>query len=321
MISLKDKYKDYFMIGTAVSRSTMKSHADIIKNHFNCITCENEMKYSSVSLGEERYNFKIADEIMEFAVNNNLEVRGHTFVWHNQTPEWVFRNTNREHLLERVKNHITQLGGRYQDHIFAWDVVNEAIEDKEGQVLRNSKWLEILGDRFMDDIFTIARDVLPEAKLFYNDYNETNPEKREKIYQTIKGMKERGIPVDGIGLQCHHNIYEPLADDLKKTIELYAKLDVRLHITEMDVSLFEFNDRKSIDKPTAELIEKQASTYENSFKIFREYKDIIDCVTLWGVADDTTWLDNFPVWNRKNWPLLFDEMHNPKEALYRILEF
>jgi len=173
----------------------------------------------------------------------------------------------------------------------------------------------------MDDAFLIAREMLPDTQLFYNDYNETNPEKRDKIYQTVKGMKERGVPVDGIGMQCHNNIYGPSADDLIRTIELYAGLGVRIHITEMDISLFEFSDHSSMVKPSAEILDKQAKAYDNYFRIFREYKDYIDCVTLWGVADDATWLDHFPVRNRKNWPLLFDEEHNPKEAFYRILEF
>lgn len=321
MISLKEKYKDYFKVGAAVNSWTVKSHADILINHFNCITCENEMKYSGVARSKDQYNFSYTDSIMEFASNNQMAARGHTFVWHNQTPGWVFENVNREQLLQRIKNHISTLGSRYKDQIFCWDVVNEAIEDKRDQILRQTKWLEILGDRYMDDVFLIAKDLLPDKQLFYNDYNEINPVKREKIYQIIKGMKERGVPVDGIGMQCHSNIYGPSADELKKAIELYASLDVRIHITEMDISLFEFSDHSSIVKPSAEILEKQAKTYDDYFKIFREYKDHIDCVTIWGVADDATWLDNFPVRNRKNWPLLFDENHNPKEALYRILHF
>ncbi len=321
MTSLKEKYKDYFKVGAAVSKRTVKSHAQVIAEQFNSITCENEMKYSSIAPEEERFNFGIADDIMEFARDNQMAVRGHTFVWHNQTPEWVFRDADRNQLLQRIRNHMIALGGRYNKEVFAWDVVNEAIEDKADEVLRRSKWFEILGESFMDDIFLMAKEILPDKELYYNDYNETNPIKRQKIYNTIKNMRERGIPVDGIGMQCHHNIYEPSADELKRAIELYAELGVKLHITEMDVSLFEFNDHGSIAGPTAELIEKQASVYEKSFKIFREYKEHIDCVTIWGVADDATWLDHFPARNRKNWPLLFDEEHNPKEAFYRIMEF
>lgn len=321
MQRLKDKYKDYFKIGAEVNSWTIKSHADLITTHFNSITCENEMKPISLAPEEGRFTFERADEIYDFAVKNDLGVRGHTFVWHNQTPDWIFNVKDREELLERLKNHIAVVGGRYRDKVYCWDAVNEAIEDKTDLVLRQSKWLEKLGEHYMDDVFRIAKEVLPEKEFFYNDYNETNPVKRKKIYDTVKGMLDRGVPVDGIGMQMHINIYGPSIDELKSALELYASLNLRIHVTEMDVSMFEFNDHTRLDYPPAELIEKQAQVYADYFKVFREYKDHIDCVTLWGVADDMTWLDNFPVPRRKNWPLLFDVNHNPKEAFYRILEF
>jgi len=321
MQKLKDKYKDYFKIGAEVNCWTIKSHADLITTHFNSITCENEMKPICVAPEEGKFTFERADEIYDFAVKNDLGMRGHTFVWHNQTPDWIFNVKDREELLERLRNHIAVVGGRYRDKVYCWDAVNEAIEDKTELVLRQSRWLEKLGEHYMDDVFRIAKEVLPEKELFYNDYNETNPVKRKKIYDTVKGMLDRGVPVDGIGMQMHINIYGPSIDELKSALELYASLNLRIHVTEMDVSMFEFNDHTRLDNPPAELIEKQAQVYADYFKVFREYKDYIDCVTLWGVADDMTWLDNFPVPRRKNWPLLFDVNHNPKEAFYRILEF
>lgn len=321
MQKLKEKYKDYFKIGAEVNAWTIKSHADLITTHFNSITCENEMKFISVAPEEGKYTFNRADEIYDFAVKNDLALRGHTFVWHGQTPGWVYEVDSREQLLDRVRKHIATVGGRYRDQVFCWDTVNEAIEDKTDIVLRQSKWVEKLGERFMDDVFRIAKEVLPEKELFYNDYNECDPVKRVKIYETIKGMKERGVPVDGIGMQMHVNLYDHKLDDLKRALELYSSLDVRIHVTEMDVSLFKFDDHSKLDNPPAELIEKQAQLYADYFKVFREYKDYVDCVTLWGVADDATWLDNFPARGRKNWPLLFDVNHNPKEAFYRILEF
>jgi endo-1,4-beta-xylanase len=321
MQKLKDRYKDYFKIGAAVNSRTIKSHADLITTHFNSITCGNEMKFISVAPEEGKYTFNRADEIYDFAVQNNIALRGHTFVWHNQTPDWVFDVKDRDQLLDRLRKHIATVGGRYKDQVYCWDAVNEAIEDKSDVVLRQTKWLAMLGENYLDDVFRIAKEMLPETELFYNDYNETNHEKRMKIYQTVKGMKERGVPVNGIGMQMHINIYGPSIDDLKRALELYSSLNVRIQVTEMDVSLFAHNDHTKLDNPSAELIERQAQVYADCFKVFREYKDYIDCVTLWGVADDSTWLDNFPVRGRKNWPLLFDVNHNPKEAFYRILEF
>jgi endo-1,4-beta-xylanase len=321
MTSLKEQYKDYFKIGAAVNERVIKTHKDILVKHFNSITCENEMKYSSVCNKKGDYDFTHADHIAAFARNNNMALRGHTFTWHNQTPEWIFQDANKEILIERLKNHIITLGKRYQSDIYCWDVVNEAIEDKSDIIIRDSGWSRIIGENFMEDVFRIAKEILPETKLFYNDYNETNPVKREKIYNTIKAMIEKGVPVDGIGMQCHFNLYNPTIDELKTSIELYAKLGLRIHITELDVSLFAFEDSTILDKPNDALLNKQAECYGDIFKVFREYKDIIDCVTLWGVADDSTWLDNFPVPNRKNWPLLFDESHMPKVAFYRIMDF
>ncbi|MDF2588035.1 MAG: Endo,4-beta-xylanase [Anaerocolumna sp.] len=321
MTSLKEKYENYFLIGAAVNHKVIDSHKEIITKHFNSITCENEMKYANVCKEKEKYNFTYADKIVSFARENKLALRGHTFVWHNQTPEWVFSEVNKEELRFRLRKHMETLGGRYHNDIFCWDVVNEAIEDKENTRIRTSGWSKILGENFMDDAFLIAKELFPNTSLFYNDYNETDPIKRDKIYSTIYDMKERGIPIDGLGLQCHINIYSANVDNLRRTLELYAKLGLRLHITEMDVSLFEFVDSSKIEKPSDKMLEKQAIVYAQYFKAFREYKDIIDCVTTWGVADDDTWLDNFPFENRKNWPLLFDEEHNPKEALLRIMDF
>lgn len=321
MESLKEKYKNYFDIGVAVNKNTVTSHSDVITKHFSSITCENETKYASVVSGKDIYDFSTSDMIVDFAVQNKLAVRGHTFVWHNQTPHWIFEKADRSELLGIIRNHIQVLGGRYKDHISCWDVVNEAIEDKNDQVLRQTKWLDILGERYMDDIYLMAKELLPNTQLFYNDYNECDDLKSNKIYQTIKEMKERDIPVDGVGMQCHWNIYGPSLEKVKRAIDLYASLGVRIHITEMDISVYEFNDQSRFHKFPKDLEEKQAKVYGEFFKLFREYKDVIDCVTLWGLADDYTWLDNFPVVGRKNWPLLFDEKLNPKDALYRIMEF
>lgn len=321
MIGLKDKYKDYFKVGAAVNVNTIKTQADLIKEHFNSLTCENETKFSSLCSRENHYDFTNADKIVQFARDNKIPMRGHTFTWHNQTPEWVFEDVDRTGLLKRLKNHIEVVAQHYEKDFYCWDVVNESIEDKENYVFRKSPWSSIIGEDFMDYAFLYAREALPNTDLYYNDYNETQQPKRNKIYETVKSMKERGIPIDGVGLQCHFSIYYPDQDVLRSTIELYAKLGLKLQITEMDISMYSHEDNTKLKKPSKELLEKQAKAYGDSFAIFREYKDIIDSVTLWGVADDYTWLDNFPVRNRKNWPLLFDENHKPKEAFERIMDF
>lgn len=321
MVGLKDKYQDYFKIGAAVNSKTIDTHADLIKQHFNSLTCENETKFLYLQKEENLFNFLRADKIVKFAKDNHIAMRGHTFTWHNQTPKWVFENATKETLLDRLKYHMLIVGRRYEKDFYCWDVVNEAIEDKSELFYRNSPWLTIIGEDFMDYAFRYAREILPNADLYYNDYNETMVPKRDKIYSAVKGMLERGVPVDGIGLQCHWSVYHPSMEDLKRAIEQYAQLGLKLQITEIDVSFYQYKDTVRYDKPIKKYLEMQAEIYKNAFAIFRQYKDVIDNVTLWGVADDATWLDNFPVRNRKNWPLLFDEDHQPKEALIKIMDF
>lgn len=321
MVGLKDKYKDYFKIGTAVNPKTVKTHEKLLKTHFNCLTCENESKPSNILRNENEYYFDQVDGILKFAKDNDMAMRGHTFVWHNQTPGWFFKDATKESLLQTLRDYITTVGKRYENDFYCWDVVNEAIEDKTDIFLRKSPWLDIIGEDFMDHAFRIAKEILPETDLYYNDYNESLLPKRDKIYKAVKDMLDRGVPVDGIGFQCHWNITSPTMDEFKSAIEKYAKLGLKIQVTEMDVSLFAFQDETKLDKPGLELLKKQVEIYKEAFRVFREYKDLVDCVTLWGVADDETWLDNFPVRNRKNWPLLFDENHEPKESFYEIMDF
>ena len=320
-MTLKDKYKNYFHIGTAVNARTIKTHRELILKHFDSITCDNAMKFISVCPSADKDTFNDADMIAKFAKENNLLLRGHTLIWHNQTPDWVFDGANRELLLQRMKEHIKKVGERYQNNTYCWDVVNEAIDDKTEAILRDSKWRNIIGNDFMDFAFLYAKEVMPNKGLYYNDYNETNPEKREKIYKVVKQMIASGVPIDGIGMQCHTSIYSAGIDDLKAAIERYASLGVRLQITEMDVSMFHFDDHTRIIQPTKEQYKLQAKTYKAYFKVFREYHDLIDNVTLWGTADDITWLNNFPARNRKNWPLLFGDLQEEKEAYYAVMDF
>lgn len=322
--SLYKLYEDYFHIGAAVNPYTIKTSKDLINKHFSSITAENEMKFGSLEPEEGIFTFEKADQIMDFAKEHNKEVRGHTLVWHNQTSDWLFTNkdgslTDRETLLSRMKNHIDTVVGRYKGQIYCWDVVNEAVTDSGENILRDSKWLEIAGEDFIDKAFEYAHLADPDAILFYNDYNESSPVKREKIYALAKGLVERGVPIHGIGMQAHWSNFHPNLDDIRQAIERYASLGLQIHVTEMDVSVFNFDDKRTdLKAPTAEMMEKQAERYDQFFRIFREYKDVISCVTFWGAADDYTWLDGFPVRGRKNWPFVFDENHQPKESFYKI---
>jgi len=324
---LYEVYKDHFLIGAAVNPFTLSKDSELIKHHFNSLTAENEMKFVSVHPEEDVYTWERADQLMEFARANGKQVRGHTLVWHNQTSRWMFEDgkggkADRETLLARMKSHIDTVAGRYKGEIYAWDVVNEAVSDKGDEQLRPSPWIDIAGEDFIDKAFEYAHEADPAAQLFYNDYNESNPVKREKIYNLVKSLKEKGVPIHGVGLQAHWSNFHPTLDEIKQAIERYASLDVKLHVTEMDVSVFSHDDRRTdLKEPTEEMMEKQAERYQQMFELFREYSAHITSVTFWGVADNYTWLDGFPVRGRKNWPMVLDTNGEPKKSFWNIVNF
>lgn len=320
---LRDVYESYFMMGAAVTPRLLREQGNFIRTHFVSITAENEMKFEALQPSRGKYNFKIADEMVDFAMNNNMKMRGHTLVWHQQTPDWVFESTNggkatREELLANMENHIKEVVGRYKGRIYCWDVANEVIDDKDAYI-RKSKWLDIVGEDYIEKAFQYAHHADEKALLFYNDYNATEPAKRDKIFRLVKDLLDKDVPVHGIGLQGHWNIYSPSIDQIKEAIELYASLGVTLQLTELDISMYNNEDHLGLQVPTAEMLELQAQRYEEIFGLFREYKECISGVTFWGVADDYTWLDNFPVKNRKNWPFIFDTNYQPKDSYKNII--
>lgn len=324
--SLHEAYQGIFNIGAAVSTRTIRREGEFIAEQYNSLTAENQMKFEEIHPEELRYDFEAADEIAEFAQKNGMALRGHTLVWHNQTPDWVFEDADgapasREAVLERLRSHAHAVMGRYQGKIHAWDVVNEAIEDKSDTYLRETKWLHTAGEDYLEQAFRIAHEADPSALLFYNDYNETDPVKRDKIHRLVRSLLDAGAPVHGIGMQGHWNLYGPPIEEIREAIELYASLGVRLHITELDISSFRFDDRRvDLLKPTDEMEELLTRRYDEIFGLFREYRSAIDSVTFWGAADSHTWLDGFPVRGRLNWPLPFDRELKPKSAFWRILE-
>lgn len=323
---LHEAFSQQFLIGAAVNPRTLVTQRELLAEHFNSITAENEMKFESLHPAEDRYTFENADRLIAFAKANGMAVRGHTLVWHNQTPNWMFEDhtggaVNRETLLARMKSHIETVVARYKGCIYAWDVVNEAVSDSGGELLRSSKWLDIAGEDFIAKAFEYAHAANPEAMLFYNDYNESIPEKREKIYTLVKSLKEKDVPIHGVGLQAHWNLEHPSIDDIRQAIERYASLGVKLHITELDVSVFQHDDRRTdLLAPTKEMLVRQAERYKQFFQLFKEYSECITSVTFWGAADDYTWLDNFPVKGRKNWPFVFNMAHKPKPSYWDILD-
>jgi len=331
---LKDYYGNYFPIGVAVSPMALKDPAQVslILKQFNSLTPENAMKMGPIHPEENRYNWKDADSIVAFAQAHGLKVRGHNLCWHEQTPGWLFKDSNgslvtKVVLLKRLKDHITTVVNRYKGKIYAWDVVNEAIADDSTQFLRNSLWYQVCGEDFIVKAFEYAHEADPNAVLFYNDYNTERPEKRERVYQLLKKLVDAKVPINAVGIQAHWSIYEPDQKDLIETIRKFSSLGLKVQVSELDISIYPWEKNKRAMRPgesdayTPELAKKQEDQYAEVFKIFREYKNVITGVTFWNISDKYTWLDTYPVPGRKNYPLLFDQNLQPKQAYYRVVDF
>ena len=321
---LKDYFPhdSYYYFGAAVKPSTVDNPAEVklLKRHFNSLTAENVMKWSYLQPAEGSFNFTDADKIVAFAQANNMVVRGHTLCWHNQVPDWIFRDggstASKEKVLQRLRDHISTVMTHFKGKVYAWDVVNEAIDDGSG-TYKATQWYQICGEDFIIEAFKAARAADPTAKLFYNDYSAVNPVKREKIYTLLETLKGQDL-VDGIGLQGHWNIDYPSDALIIAAFDKYKSLGIELQITELDVSVYTSNSDPERSYTDA-LAQKQADVYKRLFNVFRNYKTDITGITFWGLADNYTWLDNFPVAGRKNYPFLFNMTYEPKLAYFKVI--
>lgn len=324
---LKDYYADYFPVGVAVSPSLLRNPETqaLILQQFNSLTPENAMKMAAIHPEEDRYFWRDADAIVDFAQQHHLKVRGHNLCWHQQAPAWIFHDKDgnlvtKEVLLNRLKQHIYAVVGRYKGKIYAWDVVNEAVADENDRVYRNSLWYQICGEDFIFKAFEYAHEADPNAILFYNEYGTENPKKRDRVYQLLKKLVDAGVPVNAVGLQAHWSVTDPTAGQINDAIKLYTSLGLKVQITELDISVYG-SDRKDTTGYTPEREQKQTERYGSIFKIFRDNKQYLTGVTFWNLSDRHTWLDNFPVPGRKNYPLLFDQNLQPKKAYQSVVNF
>ncbi|GAA2041723.1 endo-1,4-beta-xylanase [Polymorphospora rubra] len=320
---------DEFPIGAAVGPAQLiGNHAQLLRRHFNSVVAGNAMKWDATQPTEGTFRFTDADRIVAFAQTNNMEVRGHTLVWHQQTPAWVFKDAagndmtatpaNKALLLSRLEDHIRGVAGHYAGDISAWDVVNEVIDENQSDGMRRSRWFEITGLDYIRTAFRVARQVDPAAKLYINDYNTNVPSKRDKLYNLVAQLKAEGVPVDGVGHQMHVNIDWPSISETEAMLTKFIPLGVDQQITEMDISIYT-NNSESFPTPPRDRLLKQAYRYRDLFDLYRRYASEITSVTLWGLADDDTWLDTFPV-TRNDAPLLFDERLQAKPAYWGVVD-
>jgi len=330
---LKDYYKSYFPMGAAIRpQSVAGPEAELILKHFESVTAENAMKMGPIHPKEDEFFWADADAIVNFAQTNKLKIRGHTLCWHNQTPLWLFKDAQgadvtKEVLLKRLKDHITAVVGRYKGKIYAWDVVNEVIDDDDSKYFRASPWYKICGEEFVAKAFEYAHAADPNALLFYNDYNTESAGKRERIYKMLKSLLDKKVPIHGVGLQAHWSIFSPTEQELRQSVEKFSSLGLKIQFTELDISVYQSEHSRrerradESDAFTSEMEAKQTEQYKMVFKVFREYKDKITGVTFWNVSDKSSWLDNFPVRGRKNYPLLFDQNLQPKKVYWEVVRF
>ena len=224
--------------------------------------------------------------------------------------------------------------GRYKGRIKGWDVVNEAIE--ANGTMRQSKWMKIIGEDYVAKAFEFAHEADPDAQLYYNDYSLENEPKRNGAIQLIKKLQALGIPIAAVGLQGHNRLDWPTVEQQDATIAAFAKLDIKVNITELDMDVLPAVSEETGPglKLTPELEAKlnpfasilpetinkeQARRYGELFGVYLKYRDVIDRITFWGVTDGDTWLNNWPVRGRTNYPLLFDREGKPKMAFDAVV--
>lgn len=327
--ALKDTYKDKFMIGVAVNprNITDSMQSALVCREFNSMTSENDMKPQPTEPAQGKFNWTGADRVANFARQNGIKLRGHCLVWHNQIGDWIYtdkkgQEVSKKELLKRIRKHITTVVKRYKDVVYCWDVVNEAITDDPHaeNYFRQSRLYKIAGDDFIREAFRAARKADKKALLFYNDYNECDPVKSRRIAEMVYKMKADGVPIDGIGMQAHYNIYEPSTDDIDRAIRLYKDVVKHIHVTELDVRVNremggQLKFKKDAGVITDSIRHLQELQYAKLFKIFRSHSDVIDCVTFWNLSDRDSWLDV------KNYPLPFDEKYRPKPVYYMIRDW
>ncbi|MDR2292791.1 MAG: endo-1,4-beta-xylanase [Prevotellaceae bacterium] len=341
---LANAFADKFLIGTAMNSLQIFDldtlGTDIIKKQFNAIVPENCMKSMYLQPEEGKFFFDEADKYVAFGEANNLWITGHCLVWHSQAPRWLFADENgndvsRETLIERMRNHITTVVSRYKGRIKGWDVVNEAIMDDGSW--RQSKFYQIIGEDFINLAFQFAHEADPDAELYYNDYSTAIEAKCQGIVNVVKSIQAKGLRIDAVGMQGHLNMDSPTVEEFEKSLLAFADLGVKVMVTELDLTVlpgfnnftgadvsanFDFKaelDPYSDSLPDQVALEQQ-NRYVDFFKLFLKHHDKISRVTLWGVTDNDSWRNGWPVPGRTDYALLFDRNYQPKPVVAELIK-
>lgn len=336
-MNLKTAYEPYFKVGVAISRWNLytPAHRKLVEAQFNSFTSENDMKpmyyldKKENRMHPEKYGlspaltFEKAIPYLEFARESGIPMRGHTLVWHNQTPKWFFyenydsnqKLASRETMLSRLEHYIQGVlqfvQSNYPGVIYAWDVVNEAIDEGD---FRESLWTKTVGRDFVKKAFEFARKYADgDVALFYNDYETSLEWKRDLIIKEILlPLKEEGL-IDGMGLQSHLLMDHPDWKDYEKALNMYGALGLQIHVTELDM-----HNADPSEESMHRLAERYGQLFEILVKAKKEGRANITSVTFWNLLDENSWLSGFR--RETSYPLLFHGKGEAKEAYYSVLE-
>jgi endo-1,4-beta-xylanase len=337
--TLKQTYKNNFLIGAALNAAQIEEKdavADaLIKQQFSVITPENIMKCEIIHPEWNRYDFTLADKIVEYGKKNKIAIVGHTLIWHSQLSPFIKSIQSSDSLRTFLTNHIQTIASRYDGKIKGWDVLNEALE--EDGSLRKSIFLQKLGEDYIVEAFRTAQKAAPNTELYYNDYNIEQPKKRAGAIAMIKKIQAAGVRIDGIGIQGHWRAYNVPLKEIEASINEFAALGIKVMFTELDLGVLPNpwdSDAADVNmkaeysakmNPYANglpdsMQAKLTKGYEDLFQLFLKHKEKISRVTFWGVNDGQSWLNDWPIRGRTNYPLLFDRNFKPKPAYYKVLQ-
>ena len=344
--SLKDAYRDYWLMGVATNTrqdaGAVPAEKSLILKHFNSVTAENCMKCEVVHPSEHVYDFAKADVFVDSAVANGQVVIGHCLIWHSQFAPWFFihedgTQVSAAELRKRMREHIFTIVSHFRGRVFGWDVVNEAIED-DGS-FRKSKFYEILGEDFIRLAFQYAHEADPTAELYIQDYSMAGQAKRDAYVRIVSSMLNQGLRVDAIGIQGHLMLDSSPASEYEKSIVAFASTGAKVTITELDISALpnpyaagtagadvsdRFKYRKSMDPYREGLPDKVVQQWEQRyldfFRVLIKHRDVVSRVTVWGLTDANSWRNYSPIEGRVDYPLWFDRNAQPKPIVNKLID-
>lgn len=334
--TMKEHFKNDFLIGAAVPVDHVNGldpRADsIVTMHFNAIVAENCMKSEKINPAEGVYFWDDADAFVDYGERNGMAVIGHTLIWHSQLAPWFACDSAGNYvsayvLRERMRNYIHTMVSRYKGRIKGWDVVNEAILD-DGSY-RQSPFYDILGEEFIPLAFEYAHEADPDAELYINDFSMSCPGKRDRYVKIVNDLRDRGLRIDGIGMQAHIGMDYPKIDEFEKSIVAFGNTGVQVMITEWDITVLptvftgaNVGDIVQLDEkynPYPEGLPEEVSRAWNEraaqwIDLFKRHSDVISRVSLWGTYDGMSWRNDWPMTGRTDYPLPFDRDYRLKPA-------